>query len=478
MLTLADILEIENTPEILQFTCPGTDDLLWHSIRTLVLRMVIDQEVFGKPTQVTQEPGVSQSRIQKAKCVLDGLLYHVRLFNRRADILFFNSGITNILRNGRYFNRVSDYFALCYPESTLMIEEPHEWHHLRPRANPNVVYHIPFRMLVLLGAKSSPRRNINVATLNLLNYVRERVKDVTGFQLSQSQLAFLQRMVGQYCASLNAQRMIYSALYKALRPKLIFFEDGSYGAKGPLIRTAKEMGILTAEMQHGMISSGHDAYNYAPLIRESAGYRRYLPDFFLSYGQWWSNQINLPAEVVPVGNPHYEVSRRHAVENVSPSRTMILLLSSGLDFEAYLAMARTLRNIVPAEYPVVIRPHPLERSAALSRYGQNPDGILLDTTDNLYARLAESYAVVGENSTALFEAVGLVERIFCMTSPLSSFGLPDSPFEKFERVEELAAKMFAPGCGVISPELATSIWTGDWEANYRSFITQRVGLQA
>ena len=71
-----------------------------------------------------------------------------------------------------------------------------------------------------------------------------------------------------------------------------------------MIVAAKEMGIRTAEYQHGAVSRGHDAYNVAPGQGSSPEYQKVLPEFFLGYGRWWNEQINVPVTKVAVGNPH------------------------------------------------------------------------------------------------------------------------------------------------------------------------------
>ncbi|MBN1936536.1 MAG: hypothetical protein JW934_17875, partial [Anaerolineae bacterium] len=275
-------------------------------------------------------------------------------------------------------------------------------------------------------------------------------------------------------ATLKLQLYIYKKVYQRLNPQLIFFDNGHYGGMGHLIRLAKEMGIKTAEMQHGMTSAGYDAYNFAPILLESQAYQLHTPDYFLAYGQWWAEQIRVSAQVVIIGNPHYDTMCRRW-KNGSKIKNKILLLSDGIRFAHYLEMAQKIKAALPSIFEIVVRPHPMERATALQTYGATFEGIQIDDSDNLYQRLAESYAVIGEISTALFEAVGLAEKVFSFTNPRTLFVLPDNPFEQFETVTQLVDQLLVND-GKIHLDIE-SIWADNWESRYRDFITHRIGIE-
>lgn len=473
MLTLADILEIENTPEILDFTCPGTDYLLWPRARTVVTRLVMESKIYGEGTLIKKASKQPWGKI--LGCLMEGVVHNLRFLNTQAGIVFFNSGVTNIKIDGKYFNRVSDYFAACFPDSTLLIEDHFEWSHPRPRANPNLIYYVPFVVTAALLAQLPFRSLDKTPVLEFIRFIDSRLRKLIGFQLTDHQKDLLLKVLVRYCNGLKPELHMYERLYRQLNPKLIFFEDGCYGNRGHIIRLAKEMGIKTAETQHGMISSGHDAYNYAPTIFQSDNYKKYLPDYFLSYGQWWIEQVRLPVEGVVIGNPHYDTLRQK-LHPVSSPKNKILLLSDGLRFQIYFELAQSLKRGIKGGYEIMIRPHPIERTFALANFAQNDSGILIDTSENLYERLAESYAIIGEISTALFEAVGLVDKIFAWSSNITTFGLPDCPFEQFESVDELVAKLFLDNSGQSQLATATSVWASEWADNYGEFINQRIRL--
>ncbi len=436
--------------------------------------MVIDKEIYGKETLVKDDAKLPFGKV--LKCFADGYIHNLRFFKRQAKIAFFNSGVTNIKIGDAYFNRVSDYFSLSFPDSTLLIEDAFQFQHFKPRTNKNVMYHAPY--ILFAGFLSRlPLKTFNEHIVQrFIKFIESRLQGIVRFQLTDKQKGLLHRILIGYCRSLGLQLDMYEKLYQRVNPGLIFFEDGCYGYRGHIIRLAKDMGIKTAEVQHGMISSGHDAYNYAPFIEQSSSYRKFMPDYFLAYGQWWIERINPPVEMIVIGNPYYEEMKQKYATGHS-SKNKILLLSDGVRFHTYFEMAKSLKESVKNDYEIMVRPHPIERKFALEQFAQNDAGIIIDNSENLYERLAGTYAVIGEISTALFEAVGLVHKIFVVNNEITTFGLPECPFEQFDSIEELKTRLFSDNSGNVNETIAASIWADGWENNYREFITQCIGLK-
>jgi len=449
--------------------------MLWPAIRNLVIRILIDQEVFGDESLIRTSAKKTASLSKIIRCLTNGLIYNWRLFYFKPHILFFNSGITNINIDGKYFNRVTDNFAFCYPDSTLLIEDDYEWQHLRPRAYQNVTYQIFFRIASDVLSRHRLLKIKEEPILEFIKFINSRIYIIFGYQLSERQKSFLKKNLFRFCRNLKIELLIYSALFRKLEPRVIFFEDGCYGWFGHIIRLAKEMGIKTAEAQHGLVSSGHSAYNFAPKILKSSVYCKYTPDFFLTYGQFWEDHIRITSQKVTIGNPFYEMMKDNYKNGGSSGKQKLLLLSSGENFQFYVDIANNLKKTLN-KLKILIRPHPAERKIVFNKYGYNAGAIMIDYNDNLYSQLSQASIVVGEASTALFEALGFAKKIFSVHTPFSSFWLPECPFESIESVEQLAEKIQDNKCGETEPSLADLIWANNWEVNYRHFIKHFIGL--
>lgn len=95
-----------------------------------------------------------------------------------------------------------------------------------------------------------------------------------------------------------ASMLFYSFLFKFLRPKVIFVV--CYYCNFGMIWAAKKKNIPIVEMQHGLISESHRAYNFAEKQD-----RKLMPDYILSYGPVSSKIVTDGNVVVPKNTFNY-----------------------------------------------------------------------------------------------------------------------------------------------------------------------------
>ena len=84
---------------------------------------------------------------------------------------------------------------------------------------------------------------------------------------------------------------VYGILIRLFKPKAIFVV--CYYSQFELICAAKQYNIPVIELQHGLITPGHRAYHF-----KNKQHTEFMPDFFLSYGPYFS-QIISKGKVVP-----------------------------------------------------------------------------------------------------------------------------------------------------------------------------------
>ena len=107
-------------------------------------------------------------------------------------------------------------------------------------------------------------------------------------------------------SSTEARYSYYNRLFdKFSHLKLIIAEELCYGGEQAVFcAAASDRGIVAAEYQHGMISSGHTAYVHSDKLCRNDMYKRTLPQYFLGFGKWWGTQIRIPSKFIPIGYPH------------------------------------------------------------------------------------------------------------------------------------------------------------------------------
>lgn len=465
--SLAQLLEIENDPTFLDFRCPRSGALLWPLARNQFLRLLISDLYYQQAPLLTEAPPVpwGQAMLSLARV----LGHNVIQSDIPGEILVMATGVGHFQRDGRWFNRITDYFVEESREKTVTVEGVVDWHIPSPRWNQRVVYWLPWQGAINIAGRLLRRDFHLELARDMLEYARQRAYDLLGVTVEDTRFEMLVNMLGRKLARLPVMSFAYRRLLEQVRPQLILLEQACYGDYSPLNRIAREMGIRVAEPQHGMVTAGHDAYCYAPILRDSSEYRLCLPHDFLGYGAWWNEQINVPVEKWVIGHPHYNEQRR-SISFSTQTQGDVLLLSDGIEFPLYLMLAQELVKLLANRFRVVLRPHPLERAKIYRNYPDFRVGsVVIDANRDIYSSFASAYAVVGEVSTGLFEAVGIAGRVLIWETPKARFSYPQHPFFGFEDAQGLVNALDTDDQMKVQASEA-DFWADGWESNYQRYL--------
>lgn len=477
-ITLQELLAVEDDPRLLEFSCAYTGVPLWTTIRNPFHRLLMSDLVFSSPL-VEPRRGASfrSDRIGALLAMARTFLHNGMARSRlRAPILLTTGSAGLQRRDGRWFNRLTDYFACEFPDRTVVLEDLFKWRWRVPRHHPNVFFHTPFHLLGQASGRLRTGSRLEKEAVALVGLLRERARRILGWEMGEPRRAFLEKLLAREAAAMPAMSSAYRRLFERLGVQLAVKEMGCYGRSAVFNATARDMGVVVAENQHGLVSAGHDAYNFAPSLVASPAYRHALPEFFLTYGEWWGEQINAPVQRVVIGNPHRTEQLRRLGAQEDPHD--VLLLGDGIRTEAYLRLARDLKNLVRHGRKVVFRPHPQERAKVCAAFPDGTEGVQIDQRQDIYESFATAAAVVSEASTGLFEAVGIVERIVVLETSRGRFSLPRHPFVSGSSAEELAARIDDDSAGRIGPQEVRRIWEPGWRDHYRAFVVQHGRIES
>jgi hypothetical protein len=317
-------------------------------------------------------------------------------------------------------------------------------------------------MAGLVEGRRPPSSTLQSIASDLVALAAERGRGLLGWTLDAQRRDALVRLGARGIAAYPAQERFANRLLDRIRPRVVLAEEGCYGRMAVFNSVARDRGVRVAEYQHGMVTRNHDAYNVAPVLEASPAYKTTQPAGFLAYGPWWNGQFNTPVgEKVALGNP----ARTEALKSWSPSavRERFVVLGDGIETAASLDRCIDLQAAVPAPIQVVFRPHPLERGSEL--LATRPE-VALDEEPSLYASLASAHAVVGESSTALYEAFGLVSQVYAWDTPKSRFYLGDHPFTMLNEASLLDD---VPLDGK-QAEVAPTLWEADWRERLSAYL--------
>lgn len=461
------LLEIEDSDELLSHVCPRSGVPLWAMIRWDVLDGLLrwtwaDADTASRPSRVT--------RRRRARHLISATRVNTTIVARGAEaslLVVGNSAVRTLTRNGTQFNPLTDYLAGAVPSSGVM-EIPDLVNGRDGR--PGVLDQDPMRTASRLVGRAR-RRSIAPAAQDLVEWIRLRTSDLLGLEVPTSYLMRWARLCAESTASLPFYEAMWSALLRRLDVKVVIKVDGSYG--GPenvaLLRAARQLGVLVAEHQHGVVTRAHMAYNCAPALARSAAYAATRPPVILTYGPWWHRAFNTPSRLVPMGNPHRQ-AMAPSLTTERDSRTEVLFLGNSIDTVESLAFCVDLCHRVPDGTPVTFRPHPGERQRA-KELARSPHlgRVQLDLSDDLYSAFGRARVVVAEASTGLYEAVSLVPKIFVWGNAKGLAFSADAPFDVVSDGGELASAITEPSRGAPPPGLDDAMWAPDWRARFAEF---------
>ena len=114
----------------------------------------------------------------------------------------------------------------------------------------------------------------------------------------------LNNLVTQIINDFRIEKSYYRNLLIRLGSTKVFFIHN--GVQKALIAAANDLNIKTIELQHGAINEFHPLYHYpSTIIKEIPSYI-IIPDFFLTFSDYWNKATNYPAKTkIPIGNSHY-----------------------------------------------------------------------------------------------------------------------------------------------------------------------------
>ena len=471
--TLQDLLLIEDDPSILTYRCSETDLLLWPQIRGPFYRMILSDMLYATPIEgpVGNKVSVSKAIATISRSVLRSVWFRVS-GKDRADLCLTSTGVANQLIDGKWWNRLGDYFVSASAARTLAIEDHFEWNWPFPRHNNNVVIDAPRRSYIKIAGRLRIRPQHRRLAQELVDTVAQRAWNNFDWSLAPHREVPLVETLAMKIASMPTEYRWYERLLKHVQPKLLMIEGACYGRDASLVAAARKLGVVTVEYQHGAISAGHEAYNFAPTVRDSEAYRQIIPEHFLTYGAWWGEQINAPMEMTTIGNPHRDFKLTEKYDG-NVSKDEILILSDGFEFDLYLDLAK---QILPAatkkDLRVAVRPHPFERSSILGKFGGQEGGVRIDENADFYRSLRNAHVVVSDFSTGLFEAAGIANKPLLWSTDKAKFTYPVHPFGSFSSAAELEALLDDDNEGQLSSCKIEAMWASGWRSSFQKFLSQ------
>jgi hypothetical protein len=455
---------LDNDPAIQ--TISFKNILVWPILRMQVLQYIIDTENQLDSPRTPEYTGIATKIAQLVKAVI-----RVPLLGPRKPVLFLNSALSTIKgKDGFYFNRVCDHFMELVREKAWMIEEPDNFRHPVPRRHAvysRLAYSLYPELVARWAIKfaSVKKKQAEICDRELRALIIRHLKEL-GFVRSAEGIR--QKIYVRQILRVIPAFNMYKRLLKRKKIKILVIEDGHYGGDNALIILAAHLHKAKVfEPQHGFINQLHPAYNFGSMFRENEKLRDYYPDVLMTYGIFWGLGISIPGITAEVGNPQLELLAKVTGEK----KKKILVLGSGVTVTETQELLEKLLKFNIEGYVIFYRPHPQELAGHAERYKQQYNkGVFIDSQE-LYSSLVESEIVIGELTTALFEALLLCNKVFLFKSRYTN-AYYDSSIRYFTEFGlETVERVFDCTVSINNKDAIQYYWTEGYEQKFREQIS-------
>ena len=194
-----------------------------------------------------------------------------------------------------------------------------------------------------------------------------------------------------------------------VRPRLVLYLD-SGNMKG-MIKAANQLEITNVVVQHALMSPLNPLYRYHAEVPESE-ISETLPDYILTFGEFWNHEFMLPRETIAVGFPYYEntVSQYRQKRRNNDGKS-ILIASVPLPKKELARIGVELASLLPDHtiyYKLRREEYQDWRAHYPREFSTTPNLKVIDSVDqSIYEYFFICDYVISTNSTALYEGLSL-----------------------------------------------------------------------
>jgi len=396
---------------------------------------------------------------------------------RSTDVLFVVAGRTKSTVDGESMNWLTDYFAadLSSPATVIQYRElPNDG---TPLAFADTYSLHRAELLVDLKTTLRPlsdshRQSTIDLAMSIANDIDYPIDEASAMNAAEKAIRNQARVVGM--------RDKFRRVLDRMNPRHLVMDGASYGGSRAIqVREAKERGIHVSELQHGWIGPSHGAYNCGAAMWDQRLFQ-YFPDTLLTFGDYWSRSVVTPSTTIPVGKPHIE--RLAESSTAASDRPKTVLVVSGVyKRDELIAYTKAVRDALPDDWTVLLRPHPLELSQVdeFTAAVAGESGIEIDLSADVFEALGNSRMVFGYASTVLYEALQFDCVPVIFDSPLASHYVDHPAFKRLVRsvdeihrvVAEILATQQQSDAADWDSQKA-DVWAPAGVERFRAFITQ------
>lgn len=405
--------EFENNRELYTFRFADTKIPMWMYIRANFINNVVDRESCNQYRQVW-----NGNRNVYKKSALKKYITKNPFLAGKKDILFAYWGYGGLRQHndGLVYEDFIMPFLKMFPNTTTTLMDGNIGHEYELNCvHPNWRMDDVFKDIVRITEYLKSNKDTD-------NKDKKNIRGFINFLIRNCPLQIDKDLIREVVSTLenisrNSRQMIKLCEFflKIIKPKVVIICCASYPnlLRTSMILACRNRKVVTAELQHGLVSKYHANYQYCDYIINDKECAKMLPDYYLTFGEYWNSSVKMPQKRNVIGYAK-TVSR-----DMVPNNNKVLFCAD-IDIDRYIDF---LDKIIPRlDIEIYFRFHPVysskEQTDKLKKYLNYTNFFEANENDlNFYMR--DCRYVIADGSTVCYEALFSGRIVFSFESKSS-----------------------------------------------------------
>ncbi len=455
-----DLVEFENDDKVLEYRYLYKDIPIWPYVRDLLVRRAwLDKQ------------GTMLVNLQHTKKNIYNHYITYNSFNLpKKDLLFIVQSGDLIEEKGHIFDRLMDGFVKLDKDNSAKMIECYSEFNFKKLCNEGIPFSTDIFIRKIIEYKGE-RQVISKKEVKVIDDFISYLKKNIPFYVEEGIYGAVREKAVKTVTDFPAYYIYYNKLLDIVQPKIVFCNCGIYGL--PQIKVINDYGILTAEYQHGTIEKHFD-YMYGQAVSESVAYKECMPKYLLTWGDYWTIGKNIPVNIYKIGNSIVQenIEKFKEMQGSTGEQANILIITSAMHKWCVEFIYYILDNVLLNDYKIIVKLHPTqpemrkyyEQFMYNKRVNIVSDGLIYDY-------FAVSKYVVGDLSTAMYEAAAVGKKVFVIDNEVTRNYLNHNFGIWIKNAEQFIEKMDTDENTVFCKE---DFFESNWEQNYLRFLREVV----
>ena len=362
--------------------------------------------------QISQYGQKKRTTIKQATLMLYNSIFHNPLMYREQKDILFLCHPRRVYNGKNYQCMYTDILSEKYrnEKKGISCEQMYLREHMKPAYTKPLLLLDNLNLSYFLYKKIKFSRDIEIAfrISSIGIHLNEIILEYFGINIGEEWIESL--IISEFCAYQSKKRILERLLLK-IKPKVIIEVVGYDSVNMMINELGKKLQITTIELQHGIMGSDYQAYNFL-IPREYD----FLPQKMFLFSQYWKDTCSyLPnkEDMLVVGFPFQEeqMAKYPKIQNIDGSLRIIVLSQPTCTKSLMLFVCECLKrlNSVGIKYHVIYKLHPVEYAIDNSYFDSllsiHNVELIKGTEKSLYELLSNSDIQIGVSSAALFEGM-------------------------------------------------------------------------